>query len=595
MLILLTLWCPSSPYQAQKKVPVADYDYFALTINSIGETTTEASKIPDISQRARVLTDAAKILAPARKEESVRLLEVVLRDLKEWASADSAKWSRRHTAATLRNDALAVYAQVDPETALIRQKEFRALEASTVSTSSAASSPTASLKTDSWFTHFSDRRVVADQAVKVARSIIDTEPEKAVRLITQSLQSGTVSVVIFEIQQQLLQNRNRSLLDTLETRISQVLATSSTLDSTSLVFASTVGLVDKDMPAEAKKGFVTFLMSSLQAWATVVKEPGINTSYITQGFVSLSGSPRQLILQHAPDQLPEFDLLLEQVAPLVPESMRQRMQSFQPEKFTDPKERLDDILRDAVAVRRDLRLVRLVSELLRTESADSQKNLDLAGEAVNGFSDADNKAAFSDLVTTTRVNALVKQKKFIEAQQLAATLPSEEIRAWALLAVAMVATKEDKTLGFESITKALKALDTAEPSPFKAELGLLATAMLVKDDSRRAFETLAIAIKYANSSEPKDPAKMKTPVAFGLKTEIGEMQTKLGVVPMNLSDLTIDPTLSGLATTDWFRADQMVSSIREPSLRLTLKLQFAGAVLARKLKSKTKQTETNFE
>lgn len=48
----------------------------------------------------------------------------------------------------------------------------------------------------------------------------------------------------------------------------------------------------------------------------------------------------------------------------------------------------------------------------------------------------------------------------------------------------------------------------------------------------------------------------------------------------------INPTLSGLATSDWFRADQIVSDIREPSLRLLLKLQFAGAVLAKELKSR---------
>jgi hypothetical protein len=53
----------------------------------------------------------------------------------------------------------------------------------------------------------------------------------------------------------------------------------------------------------------------------------------------------------------------------------------------------------------------------------------------------------------------------------------------------------------------------------------------------------------------------------------------------------IDPTLSGLATSDWFRADQIVSNVREPSLRLLLKLEFAGAVLAKELKSKKSQVK----
>jgi hypothetical protein len=221
---------------------------------------------------------------------------------------------------------------------------------------------------------------------------------------------------------------------------------------------------------------------------------------------------------------------------------------------------------------------------LRNESADSEKTFDLAGDAINGFSEPDAKSAFTDLLTITRVNALVKQKKIIEAQELAGSISTEETRAWALLAVATAATKDDKVLGFESITKALKALDAATPSPYKVELALLATAMLLKNDSRRAFETLAIAAKYANSS--KDSARTKPPFAFGLETAIGEMQTRLGVVPLSLSEVRIDPTLSGLATTDWFRADQIVGDIREPSVRLLLKLEFAGAVLAKELKSR---------
>jgi hypothetical protein len=180
----------------------------------------------------------------------------------------------------------------------------------------------------------------------------------------------------------------------------------------------------------------------------------------------------------------------------------------------------------------------------------------------------------------------VKQRKFIEAQQLIGALSPAETRAWALLAVATEAVKDEQVSGFESVTKALKALDVAPPSPYKSELALMASAMLAKDDPRRAFETLSAAVKYANSSDPKDPARTRPPFAFGLEIAIGEMQTRLGVVPLSLSEVKIHPTLSVLAATDWFRADQIVSSVREPSLRLLLKLQFAGAVLAKELKSK---------
>jgi len=100
---------------------------------------------------------------------------------------------------------------------------------------------------------------------------------------------------------------------------------------------------------------------------------------------------------------------------------------------------------------------------------------------------------------------------------------------------------------------------------------------------------LSAAVRYANSAESKDSLRTKPPFAFGLETAIGEMQTRLGVVPLSPSEVKIDPALAGLAASDWFRADQIVSGVREPSLRLLLKLQFAGAVLAKELKSKKNQ------
>ena len=579
ILISLSLCWPQSLCNAQKKIPPADYDYHTLAMSSIAGVTGEAAKLPDVPQRVNVLIEAAKILRPAKKDEAVRLLELVLLDLKEWGSAGDASWRQRNMAATLRNEALAVYALVDSDKALARRKEFQTLEETTASNSST----TLSFKSSAWRAYFNDRRTAADQAAKVALSLIDTEPERALGLVVQSLQGGTVSGALYHIVEKLNQNGNRALLDKLETNIGQVLATNVTLDPYSLSSAAILGL-DKDMPQAAKNAFVSFFMRSLEAWTMVVKEPGIDRYYIIDGFRNFSGIIRHLISQYAPDQLLEFDLLLDQTAPLVPEKWRLFLEGSKPETFSEPKARLADILKDPVADRRDLRLNRLISELLRNESEDSEKSFDLAADAINGFSDPDAKSAYTDLLTVKRMNALVKQKKIIEAQQLAESIPSEETRAWALLAVATEAAKDDKVLGFESITKALKALDAASPSPYKAELALLATAMLVKDDPRRAFETLAVAAKYANSSSPKE--RTKPAFAFGLEAKVGEMETRLGVVPLKLSEVTIDPTLSGLATNDWFRADQIVSDIREPSLRLLLKLQFAGAVLAKELKSK---------
>ncbi len=586
ILISLIICWPGSLGKAQKKIPVADDDYYALAITSITEITGEASKLSDIPQRAKVLIEAAKVLQPAKTEESIRLLELVLRDLKEWGSADDASWRQRNMAASLRNEALAVYALVDAEKALVRQKELKSLEESSVGNSTAA----LNLKSGSWRAFFNDKQTAADQLVKVALPLIETEPDRALTLVVQSVQGGTVSGALFEIVDKLIKNGNRVLLDRLETNISQALATTVTLDPYSLSSAGVLGL-DKDMPQAAKNGFASFFMRSLQAWAMVVKEPGIDMYYIIGGFNAFSDPIRHLISQSAPDQLLEFDLLLDQMAAFVPEKKRDLIKRVQPETLSDPKERLNDILSDQDARRRDLRLNRLVAELLRNESEDSAKRLDLAGDAINGFTDPDAKSAYTDLLTITRVNALVKQKKMIEAQQLAGLLSSEETRAWALLAVATEAAKVDRILGFESISKALKALDAASPSPYKTQLALLAAAMLVKDDSRRAFETLVAAAKYANSS--KDTSRTKPPFAFGLEAKIGEIETRLGVVPLNLSEVRIDPTLSGLATTDWFRADQIVRDIREPSLRLPLRLEFAGAVLAKELKSRKSQTVPN--
>jgi hypothetical protein len=586
ILISLSICWPGPLSKAQKKIPAADYDYYALAITSITEITGEATKLPDIPQRAKVLIEAAKVLQPAKREESIRLLELVLRDLKEWGSADDASWRQRNMAASLRNEALAVYASVDPEKALVRQKELKSLEEPSVGNSTSA----LNLKSDSWRAYFNDRQTAADQLVKVALPLIETEPDRALALVVQSLQGGTVSGALFEIVEKLIKNGNRALLDRLETNISQALATTVTLDPYSLSSAGVLGL-DQDMPQAAKNAFASFFMRSLQAWAMVVKEPGIDMYYIVGGFNAFSNPIRHLISQSAPDQLQEFDLLLDQMAALVPEKKRDLIKRVQPETLSDPKERLNDILRDQDARRRDLRLNRLVSELLRNKSDDSEKRLDLASDAINGFSDPDAKSAYTDLLRIIRVNALVKQKKMIEAQQLAGSLSSEETRAWALLAVAAEAAKEDKVLGFESISKALKALDAASPSPYKTELALLATAMLVKDDSRRAFETLVAAAKYANSS--KDISRTKPPFAFGLEARIGEIDTRLGVVPLNLSEVKINPTLAALATSDWFRAAQIVEEIREPSLRLLLKLEFAGAVLAKELKSRKSQTVPN--
>jgi hypothetical protein len=578
--ILISLgffWSPSE-CQTQDKGAPADYDYYSLAITSILNSAAEASKLPDVPQRVKLLISAAKILPVSQHDEAVRLLELALHNVKEWGSQDKASWYQRHTAATLRNEVLALYAKLDQEKATALQKEFQAEAESTASNNGATSH-----KDGKWFTQFSDQRTIADQAAKIAVSLVDTDPEKALALVVQSLQGGTVSNVLSGIVQKQIQNGNRAFLNKLEIDIGQVLAANITLDPLSLAYASSLVQSDKDMPPAVRRAFVSFFVRSLQAWSNLVTDPSTNgeidTSYVDIVFSVFSMSVRPVILQYSPEQLLVFDLALNQVAPLVPAKTRSQLEAFQPEKFSDLRDRLNDILKDPAPERRDFRLIGLVSQLLRNESEDSQKNFDLASEAISGFSDPDNKAAFTDLLTITRMNALVKQKRFIEAQQLAGSIPSEETRAWALLALSTVAAKADRVLGFELISNALKALDKASPSPHKVELALIATAMLAKDDPQRAFDTLSAASRYANSSASRVDPPAKSAVAFGLDAKIGEAHAKLGVFPESLGELEIDPSLSTLGTTDWFRAQSIADNFNESALRLSLKLRFAEAVL----------------
>jgi hypothetical protein len=585
ILICVVLFFVRTTCQAQNKIAPAEYDYHSLALASVLNSAKDASNLPDIPQRVSLLIYAAKILAPSQRDEAVRLLDVALADVRNLASEDKANWYQRHTAAILRNDVLALYSALNPEKARTLQKEIQPPAEST-----ANNAGTASLRTDAWFMEFSNRRANADQPAQIALSLVDTNPDKAFTLILQSFQAGAVSGVLYKIVEKLVQNDNRAFLNRLETGISKILAETVTLDPFSLAYVAALLQADKEMQPVTKNVFVSFLMRSVEAWSNLVTDPSengrINASYIRTVFSTASLSVRPIILQYAPEQLLLFEQMLDRVAPLVSAETRLRLQGFQPETFSDPRDRLNDILKDPAPPKRDLRLVRLVAELLRNESGDFQNNLDLGSEAISGFSDTDIKTAYTDLLTITRMNAFAKQKKFIEAQQLAGSISSQETRAWALLALSAMAAKENRILGFELISNALKALDKASPSPHKVELALTATAMLANGDPQRAFDTFSAASKYANSSPSKVNPPSKPPVAFGLEATIGEAHTRLGVFPESLGKLQILPSLSVLGTTDWFRADHIVNDIRDPYLRLQLKLQLAEAILAPVPKSK---------
>ena len=567
--------------EAQIRVRDTEYDYYALALTSILNSASEASKLPDIPQRVNLLIYAAKTLTSSQQNEAMRLLDIAQVDLKKWSSEESTSMDR-YTASVLRNEILALYAELNPEKAVALQKEF-----SSNAKSSTAGSSEISLKSSSWYRQFNDRSAQSDQLAKIALSLIETDPDKALVLAIQSLHAGTISGGLYEIFQKLTQSGNRALVNRLEMGIAKALAGNVTLDPYSITYASILILADKDMSPTFRSEFIRFLMRSLQAWSIVVKEPGTDASYITRGFFAFSQNVRPIISQYSPDKLLTFDLILDQIFPLVPEKMRPVVQVIPPESFSDSGDRLRDIVKEPNPNQRDYRLIRFVSELLRKDSKDSEDNetrFGLIAEAISSFTNSDAKSANTDRLTITRIDSLVKQKKFIEAQSIAGSIASEELRAWALLALARVAAKTDRVMGFELISNALKALDKASPSPYKVELTLMAAAMLSESDERRAFDTLSTAARYANSSEYKIGSPSKPAYAFGLDAAIGEAHTKLGVVPDSLSGLKIDSSLSALATRDWFQADSIVNEFREPSLRLRLKLQFAGAVLAKESK-----------
>lgn len=580
LILILSFFSRQLPVtEAQSRLRDTEYDYYALALTSILDSAGEASKLPDIPQRINLLIYAAKILTSSKPKEAMRLLDIALVDLKKWNSEGTTTTNQRYTASSLRNEILAVYAQVNSEKAVALQKEFSA-----DAKSSTASNPETPLRSSSWSRQFSDQSDRADQLARIALSLIDIEPDKALALSIQSVQKGTVSGVLFDIFEKLTQSRNRASLNKLELGIAQELTDNVTLDPNSITYTSILILTDEEMSATVRSQFIGFLMRSLQTWGGVVKEPGTDPSYISRGFFAFSQNVHPILSQYAPDQLLALNLILDQVFPLVPENMRPVVQISEPEKFSAPRDRLSDIVKESNSKLRDYRLVRFISELLQEkpkDGEDDETTVGLISEALSSFTDIEAKSAYTDLFTINRIDSLAKQKKFIEAQALAASIGSREHRAWALLALARVAAKTDRVMGFELISNALKALDKASPSPRKVELTLTAAAMLTESDERRAFDTLSTAARYANSSESKMNGPSKPAFAFGLDASIGEAHTRLGVFPDTLSELKIDSSLSALATKDWFQADAIVNQFREPSLRLRLKLQFASAVLTK--------------
>lgn len=534
-----------------------DYDYRSLAIASILTSAQEASKLPDTEARVSLVITATKLLPESHRSEAIALLEHCLQAVKD-----------NH----LRNELLAAYARLDPERALALQEteqdeetpgdEHKFLRAG-----------------GKWSTEILARRGPSNQAAGLALSVIDANPEQAFSLVVQSVKEGIVSNSVNALFDKLQQKTDRALLDRFQLAVAQTLANTMTLDSFSLSYAASL-LNDDRMPNAAKRGLIQFLMNSTEMWVALVKgddgKGGLDASYVSSSFTRLTLNVRPAITKHSLADTLKFDLLLDQASKFVPEKTKSTLQVFQPETLREPRERLNVILKDPSAERRDLRLIGLASELLRQPDIN---DVGLATDTVSHFSDTTLRSAFGDFLLTRRVNSLVQVKQFIEAKEIVSSISSSETRVWAMLALA-VAAKSDKVLAFELISDAMEMIDAASASPAKVALALMASALLVEDSPERSFEILAAAAKYSNSAKALPEKQNDAASALGLRTSIGNLSMVIAREPKSLAEVKIDPRVGLLAKKDWFRSQQLADNLADPTLRLALKLQFAGGVLS---------------
>jgi hypothetical protein len=497
---------------------------------------------------------------------------------------EKAPSGRRYKAATLRSEALSAYAKLDSKKALALQKEYASKADSSTSKGDGPSDP---LKNQDWGADMLERYRRASEMGKIVLSLIDTDFERASALVVQSVKGGAVSGEIFNIFEKLKQPGDRARLNKLETSIGEALAQTFTFDSSSLQFASILILSDQDMPPAARRGFILFFMNSLRTWVNVVRDEsrngGLDPSDIGSTFFSFFRSVRPAIAQYSPpEEVSTFDLLLDQVSPLVPAKTKARLQMTSAETISNPRDRLADILKESNTRRRDIRLMRLVFDSSRDSTPDELlSGLELASDAISHISDERLKGTLNSFITITRVNLLLKEKKFADAQRLAESIPTTEARVWTLLALSSVLRKEDGARAFDLTRNSIKTLDGALPSTCKVELALLIIAMLAKDDPLRALEMLSVAAHYANSKLSKvEIPNDDIASAVNVDVSIGSMSTTLSRAPESLAKIEINPSLSLLGEAKyWFQSQQIVGDFNETELRLLLKLKFAERIL----------------
>ncbi len=568
-----------SPRQRPK---TAEYDYKSLALSSIRESVPEAKKLTDINHKVRFLIEASSLLADSNKNEAMEALDLALAEIKEWESKADDTQSRKYVASYRRDQVIAQYLKLNPEKANQLLAEDK------------SNSPEIDLKPSqketSWRTNLNERRNASYKATTLATQLLESDPERAITLLAESVRGGILTSELWNI---LLQLRSRrSLLLSAQERIVTSLSNAVALDNLSIQTAAFLAW-DEDMLPPVRANLIQFLLRSLEAAVHLANvtasegggDPGISDSV----FVAFSTTARPVIQRHDPNSIGRVDVLLEQLAPRVSTRIRDMIKRNDIVEPADLKERLDEIKREADPDKRDFRLLRLIMHILQLDELDNEERI--LKEALREVTDEKLEMLLNDFAALDRVSRLTKAQKITDAVKATEQVTNANLRAWALLAISSVVVASDRFQAMTLVNAAMKSLDSAPPTPRRVEIALIAVAVTSKTDPNRAIEILSLVPKYANAVENKDDSSRNTLSAISYEVSIGELKIKPSQLPAELSDIAFDPSIRLLAKRDWFGLKAIANSVKDPVLSLSFKLELAKGVL--KDPGKPSQTATS--
>ncbi len=568
-----------SPRQRPK---TAEYDYKSLALSSIRESVPEAKKLTDINHKVRFLIEASSLLADSNKNEAMEALDLALVEINDWESQAHPPQSRKYVASYRRDQIIAQYLKLNPEKANQLLAEDK------------SNSPEIDLKPSqketSWRTNLNERRNASYKATTLATQLLESDPERAITLLAESVRGGILTSELWNI---LLQLRSRrSLLLSAQERIVTSLSNAVALDNLSIQTAAFLAW-DEDMLPPVRANLIQFLLRSLEAAVHLANvtasegggDPGISDSV----FVAFSTTARPVIQRHDPNSIGRVDVLLEQLAPRVSTRIRDMIKRNDIVEPADLKERLDEIKREADPDKRDFRLLRLIMHILQLDELDNEERI--LKEALREVTDEKLEMLLNDFAALDRVSRLTKAQKITDAVKATEQVTNANLRAWALLAISSVVVASDRFQAMTLVNAAMKSLDSAPPTPRRVEIALIAVAVTSKTDPNRAIEILSLVPKYANAVENKDDSSRNTLSAISYEVSIGELKIKPSQLPAELSDIAFDPSIRLLAKRDWFGLKAIANSVKDPVLSLSFKLELAKGVL--KDPGKPSQTATS--